>query len=827
MPRIMAQEQSSGVRRRSLESAMKEPQARTKVVLRHLPPSISQQVLLEQIHSKYAERYTWFNFHPGKSSHKRQVFSQAYINFKKSEDVFDFYEDFDGHIFVNERGTQCKASVEYAPYQRIPKPRSKKDIREGTILKDPDYLEFLEMLGKPTEFLPSAEVQLERREAEKAAAIAAGGAKETVVVTPLMEFVRQRRAAKATPQVRSLSSKVGSRSGGVAITSLNLASHKRGLERSRSGPLMYVADNSMSILTQKESKDAPAQILGSRREDQQRKDREVLNDRKKKELAEGKEKKAIRDAVTPSIFLAKSNASILRMDSGKDRSAGVSVKDSVDTNDPDLTANEGSAVDLDSSSSHGLVRGKAGANDGLSGDGGKDLNKREVLRRKQLLLSKDKVQKDNEAGPGSPSLSSATGGSSYSQRHRPPVSPRVNSPGTPSQQGPSSFYNASSGENNTPTGLSKSGHRRDLGRNSSRGGLSPREHTSSVQQSASSQLPSDPQTQSQQVSNQAERGGKRPPRPQSARASGKEQVFSSAFPSESDAGPSTTEEKISNTSPKEAYSSGTGIDKQDSRRVRNKDRPDRPVWTPRRRSDTAPSSDPSSSWVPSDASTSDNVAPDTPATAGSQTGVDTVFKPDKAERVPHRQAGKGASSAESGSGEGKTSVAYQGSGPVEGGRVQTGFGSAYTSGSGKVRYVESSTTRSSRGGRPGGIVLSIQERTSPQVEQKVDASPTAGDSKTPPTAQHLERENGEITPSSAVDKERRKPDSSLSWSESSGGGHRSVGRRERGLQQGSKDVDIAAAGAESSKPVKRSGSLSLGSNEKQVWVAVQKSGSGT
>ncbi|OAE23246.1 hypothetical protein AXG93_620s1130 [Marchantia polymorpha subsp. ruderalis] len=774
MPRIMAQEQSSGVRRRSLESAMKEPQARTKVVLRHLPPSISQQVLLEQIHSKYAERYTWFNFHPGKSSHKRQVFSQAYINFKKSEDVFDFYEDFDGHIFVNERGTQCKASVEYAPYQRIPKPRSKKDIREGTILKDPDYLEFLEMLGKPTEFLPSAEVQLERREAEKAAAIAAGGAKETVVVTPLMEFVRQRRAAKATPQ--------------------------------------YVADNSMSILTQKEAKDAPAQILGSRREDQQRKDREVLNDRKKKELAEGKEKKAIRDAVNPSIFLAKNSASILRMDSGKDRSAGVSVKDSVDTNDPYLTANEGSAVDLDSSSSHGLVRGKAGANDGLSGDGAKDLNKREVLRRKQLLLSKDKVQKDNETGPGSPSLSSATGGSSYSQRHRPPVSPRVNSPGTPSQQGPSSFYNSMSGESNTPTGLSKSGHRRDLGRNSTRGGLSPREHTSSVQQSASSQLPSDPQTQSQQVSNQTERVGKRPPRPQSARATGKEQVFSSAFPSESDAGPSTTEEKISNASPKEAYSAGTGIDKQDSRRVRNKDRPDRPVWTPRRRSDTAQSSDPSSSWVPSDASASDNVAPDTPATAGSSIGVDTVFKPDKAERVPHRQAGKGATSAESGSGEGKTSVAYQGSGSVEGGRVQTGFGSAYNTGSGKVRYVESSTARSSRGGRPGGIVLSIQERTSPQVEQKVDASPTAGDSKTP-TAQHHERENGEITPSSAIDKERRKLDSSPSWNEPSGGGHRSVGRRERALQQGSKDVDGAAAGPESSKPIKRSGSLSLGSNE--------------
>lgn len=37
-------------------------------------------------------------------SHKRQVYSRAYINFKKPEDVIDFYEDFNGHVFVNERG---------------------------------------------------------------------------------------------------------------------------------------------------------------------------------------------------------------------------------------------------------------------------------------------------------------------------------------------------------------------------------------------------------------------------------------------------------------------------------------------------------------------------------------------------------------------------------------------------------------------------------------------------------------------------------------------------------------------------------------------------
>lgn len=34
--------------------------------------------------------------------------------------------------------------------------------------EDPDYMEFLKIIAKPAEHLPSAEIQLERREAEQA-----------------------------------------------------------------------------------------------------------------------------------------------------------------------------------------------------------------------------------------------------------------------------------------------------------------------------------------------------------------------------------------------------------------------------------------------------------------------------------------------------------------------------------------------------------------------------------------------------------------------------------------------------------------------------------
>lgn len=212
---------------------MKGPLDRTKVVLRHLPHTISQSALMEQIDARFSGRYNWFCFRPGKHSLKSQSYSRAYIDFKLPEDVIEFAEFFDGHVFVNEKGTQYKAIVEYAPSQRVPKQWSKKDGREGTILKDPEYLEFLEFVSKPVENLPSAEIQLERKEAERA-----GAAKETPIVTPLMDFVRQKRASKAGPR-RSLPNGKLLRRGGASPSTSSSTVAKRGSEK-RTTSTMYV-----------------------------------------------------------------------------------------------------------------------------------------------------------------------------------------------------------------------------------------------------------------------------------------------------------------------------------------------------------------------------------------------------------------------------------------------------------------------------------------------------------------------------------------------------------------------------------------------------------
>ncbi|XP_078434676.1 smg-4/UPF3 family protein isoform X2 [Wolffia australiana] len=241
---------------------MKDPFERTKVVVRRLPPAISQPALMEQIDAKFAGRYKWVCFRPGKSSQKNLRFSRAYIDFQTPEDVVEFAEFFDGHLFVNEKGVQYKAAVEYAPSQRVPKP-SKKDGREGTIFKDPEYMSFLEHLSKPAENLPSAEIQLERKEAEKAGAL-----KEVLIVTPLMEFIRQKRASKSSSQKSSANGKSSRRSGGTG--SGGSLSSKRSSEKKKQSAPVYVLRDSAK------GKDKPRTILVPRRDESAIKD--VSND---------------------------------------------------------------------------------------------------------------------------------------------------------------------------------------------------------------------------------------------------------------------------------------------------------------------------------------------------------------------------------------------------------------------------------------------------------------------------------------------------------------------------------------------------------------------
>lgn len=133
-------------------------------------------------------------------------FSRAYINFIHMEDVFIFKDKFDNYVFVDSKGNEFPAIVEFAPLQKIPRRRigangqpitaKKRDNKCGTIEQDSDYITFLEDLEKDKNEsnMPSAEVYLEEIEAREKELRANHGVLK--ITTPLIEFIKNKKAEK-------------------------------------------------------------------------------------------------------------------------------------------------------------------------------------------------------------------------------------------------------------------------------------------------------------------------------------------------------------------------------------------------------------------------------------------------------------------------------------------------------------------------------------------------------------------------------------------------------------------------------------------------------
>uniref|UniRef100_A0A8C0FUF4 UPF3B regulator of nonsense mediated mRNA decay n=1 Tax=Bubo bubo TaxID=30461 RepID=A0A8C0FUF4_BUBBB len=102
------------------------------------------------------------------------MFSRAYINFKNQEDIVLFRDRFDGYVFVDHKGQEYAAIVEFAPFQKAAKKKSKKkDAKTGTIEDDPEYKKFLESYSADDEKLTSTpETLLEEIEARNKELIA-------------------------------------------------------------------------------------------------------------------------------------------------------------------------------------------------------------------------------------------------------------------------------------------------------------------------------------------------------------------------------------------------------------------------------------------------------------------------------------------------------------------------------------------------------------------------------------------------------------------------------------------------------------------------------
>ncbi|KAK9670727.1 hypothetical protein K7432_017565, partial [Basidiobolus ranarum] len=208
--------QESPVAQKKLKKPKRKPRTKktnkrvegpkTKVIIRRLPPNLPEELFFKSIQPYITEEnILWRLYVPGKISankNKESHFSRSYLHFKTIEDIILFHRGYDGHLFVDSKGNESRAVVEFAPFQKTPKENHKPDPREGTIEEDPDYLAFLESLNddkkenKDSNGVSDGTTQLEKLEARLS--------KESIIPvnttpisksTPLLDYLRAQKAA--------------------------------------------------------------------------------------------------------------------------------------------------------------------------------------------------------------------------------------------------------------------------------------------------------------------------------------------------------------------------------------------------------------------------------------------------------------------------------------------------------------------------------------------------------------------------------------------------------------------------------------------------------
>uniref|UniRef100_A0A3B5MMH4 UPF3B regulator of nonsense mediated mRNA decay n=1 Tax=Xiphophorus couchianus TaxID=32473 RepID=A0A3B5MMH4_9TELE len=164
----------------------KEAMTKVEIVIRRLPPSLSKEELEEQLQP--LPEVDYMEFFSNDTSLFPHLFARAYISFKNQEDIVLFRDRFDGYVFIDNRGQEYPAIVEFAPFQKTAKKRNKKkDSKCGTIAEDPDYKRFLEYYNGDGEKLTSTpETLLEEIEARSKEL-------EAKRTTPLLDFLKNKQ----------------------------------------------------------------------------------------------------------------------------------------------------------------------------------------------------------------------------------------------------------------------------------------------------------------------------------------------------------------------------------------------------------------------------------------------------------------------------------------------------------------------------------------------------------------------------------------------------------------------------------------------------------
>ncbi|RBR17327.1 uncharacterized protein FIESC28_06484 [Fusarium coffeatum] len=239
-----------------------------KLVIRRLPPGMTEAEFVSILGNEWElgkGKVDWFEFAQGKIStdpSKPSRPGRAYVHVLRKDDILPLSEAVRNAVWEDAKASFNNPSligppaVEFAIYKKVPSNKKRTDARQGTIDQDPEFMAFLEEQTNPA---PPKET-LEGEEGDDL-----GKTEAKVTTTPLIEFLKEKKANKAKDGPSSKSSKHGqgdSRSGKGKSSSKEDDSGKKKGRDSKAEKADKTPKETVKILTKKAAAEQNAE--GSR-----------------------------------------------------------------------------------------------------------------------------------------------------------------------------------------------------------------------------------------------------------------------------------------------------------------------------------------------------------------------------------------------------------------------------------------------------------------------------------------------------------------------------------------------------------------------------------
>ncbi|RSL39922.1 hypothetical protein CEP53_013720 [Fusarium sp. AF-6] len=236
-----------------------------KLVIRRLPPGMTQDEFVSILGNAWElgkGRVDWFSFAPGKIStdpSKPSRPGRAYVHVMRKDDIMALNDTVRTAVWEDAKATFTNPSligppsVEFAIYKKVPGNKKRTDARQGTIDQDPEFMAFLEDLANPAPLNQNAE-------GEEGDDI--GKAETKVTTTPLIEYLKEKKANKAKDGASSKNAKHGqgeSKSGKGKGSSKDDESGKKKGKESRESKAEKTPKETVKILTKKASTEQSAE----------------------------------------------------------------------------------------------------------------------------------------------------------------------------------------------------------------------------------------------------------------------------------------------------------------------------------------------------------------------------------------------------------------------------------------------------------------------------------------------------------------------------------------------------------------------------------------